>query len=100
MHWPIYLRWWSPHSYIEPLFRLLEQREQEKTETDGVRRHPFDGEGATHLHEVLQVGIGVLMGLPTKWVGLHHVDKHRLKLKNGIPQVELGSRGHVNGRWG
>ena len=67
---------------------------------DGVKCHPFDGEGATHLHEVLQVGIGILMGLLTKWVGLHHVDKRRFELKGSIPQVDLGSRGHVGSRRG
>ena len=85
---------------VEPFLRLPQQREREKAKTDGVKRHPFDGEGATHLHEVLQVGIGVLMGLPTKWVGLHHVDKRRFELKGSIPQVDLGSRGHVGNRRG
>jgi hypothetical protein len=36
------------------------------------------------------------MRLPTKWVGLHHVDKRRFELKTGIPQVELGSHGHIS----
>ena len=43
---------------VEPLLHLPEQREREEAKADGVRRHPFDGEGATHLHEVLQVCIG------------------------------------------
>ena len=85
---------------IEPFLRLPQQREREKAKTDGVKRHPFDGEGATHLHEVLQVGIGILMGLPTKQVGLHHVDNRRLELKGSIPQVDLGSRVYVGSRWG
>ena len=85
---------------VEPLLRLPEQREREEAKADGVRRHPFDGEGATHLHEVLQVGIGILMGLPTKQVGLHHVDKRGLELKGSIPQVDLGSHGHVSSRRG
>ena len=85
---------------VEPFLRLPQQREREKAKTDGVKRHPFDGEGATHLHEVLQVGIGILMGLLTKWVGLHHIDKRRLEIKGGVSQVELGSHGYVSNRWG
>jgi hypothetical protein len=72
------------------LRRLPEQREWEKAKADGVRYHTLDSDGAIHLQEVLKMGTGVLMRLPIKWVGLHHVDKRRLKLKSGIPQVELG----------
>lgn len=33
-----------------------------------------DGEGATHLNEVLKVCVCILIGLSLEWVGLHHVD--------------------------
>ena len=70
---------------IEPLLHLLEQGEREKAKTDGVYCDSLDGNGATHLHEVLEMCIHVLMGLPTEWVGLHHIDQCRLELKLGIP---------------
>jgi hypothetical protein len=72
------------------LLRLPEQREREKAKADGVRYHTLDSDGAIHLQEALKMGTGILMRLPIKWVGLHHVYKGRLKLKSGIPQVELG----------
>jgi len=61
---------------VEPLLHLPKQWEWEKAKADGIRHHPLDGEGTTHLHEVLEVGFRVLMGIPTKWVGLHLIDKH------------------------
>jgi hypothetical protein len=72
---------------IKPLLHLLEQRQWEKVKADGVCCHTLDSEGATHLQEVLMVGISVLMRLPAKRFGLHHVDKHRFKLKSGIPKL-------------
>lgn len=39
-----------------------------------------------YLEEVLEVSIGVLMWLPMEWICLHHIDKHRLKLKSRIPK--------------
>jgi hypothetical protein len=75
---------------IKPLLRLLEQRQREKVKADGVCCHTIDSEGATHLQEVLMVGISILMRLPAKWFGLHHVDKHRFKLKSGIPKLNWG----------
>lgn len=39
---------------------------------------------------VLQVCVHILMGLSTKWVGSHHIDEGRLKLKLGIPKMTFG----------
>ena len=73
---------------IEPLLRLPEQGEWEKAKTDGVCCDSLDGNGATHLHEVLEMCICILMGLPIEWVGLHHIDQHLLELKLGIPKSQ------------
>ena len=62
---------------------------------DCVWRNILDGEGTTHLQEVLEMGVGVLMRLPTERVCLHHVDECWLKLKSRISQVKLRTHGDV-----
>ena len=39
--------------------------------------------------------IGILMGLSTKWIGLHHVDQGGLQLEGGIPEVDIRALSYV-----
>jgi hypothetical protein len=50
------------------------------------------------LKEVLEVGVGVLVRLATKWAILHHVDQTRLELKVHVSNIDVGSGSHVSSR--
>jgi hypothetical protein len=55
-----------------------------------MRRHPFDGEGTTYLHEVLQVCIGNLMGFPQNGLACTMWISAGLSSKVAFPKLTWG----------
>ena len=75
---------------IEPLLRSPQEREQKQTEPDSILRYTLDNKSTAELQELLEMRTGILIGLATERVGLHHHNKTHLDLKIFSSGVNLG----------
>jgi hypothetical protein len=82
---------------VEPLFRLPQEGKGKQTKPDGISYDSSYHYGFAQLKEVLEMSVGVLVWLTTEWASLHHVDETRFQLKIHIPNIDVGSDGHVGG---
>ena len=66
---------------IKPLLRSPQEREWEQTKPDCILRYTLDNKSTAELQELLEMSVSILIGLATKWVGLHHRNETRLDLE-------------------
>jgi hypothetical protein len=57
----------------------------------------LDGECIADLHRMLKMSIGILQGLLTEWVMLHHIDEYRFKLEVVISDIHLRPSHDIGG---
>ena len=83
---------------IKPLLRSPQERERKQTEPDSILWYTLDNKSTVELLELLEMSAGILIGLATEWVGLHHHNETHLDLKifpsivNLRPGVDMVSR--------
>ena len=53
--------------------------------------------GVAELQKVLPMCICVLIRLTTEWASMHHVDEARFELEVHVPNIDVGSSGHIVG---
>ena len=84
---------------IKPLLRSHQERERKQTEPDSILRYTFDNKSTAELKELLEMSVGILIGLAAEWAGLHHRNETRLDLEIFSSGVNLGPGGDlVSGR--
>jgi hypothetical protein len=54
-----------------------------------------DGECAANLQEMLEMSIGILRGLATKWALLHHIDESWFEFETVIFDIRLHSSSDI-----
>ena len=60
-----------------------------KPKADNIHRSSFGVDGVTHLHEVLEMGVGIFGCLSTEWTSLDHVLQSSFQLKDVIASLFL-----------
>jgi hypothetical protein len=75
-----------------------EKKKQQKM--NSIFTKSSDGEGATQLKEMLQIGACILIGLATKWASLYHRDETGLDLEISGLDVDVKAREHLVSRRG
>ena len=76
---------------IKPLLRSPQKRERKQMEPNCILRYTLDKKSTTELQELLEMSVGILIGLATKRAGLHHRNETRLDLKIFSSGVNLRS---------
>ncbi|WVZ81019.1 hypothetical protein U9M48_028446 [Paspalum notatum var. saurae] len=68
--------------YVEPLFRLPNQREWEEAKPNSIGGCTLDSESAAYLQKLLEMAVCILQRQSAEWASLDHVDDTWLKLES------------------